>query len=107
MKQAIKLAIAGDSAGAELADTLASHLGTSYEVSVLSHHPDSTDELYANLCDRVCTDLKCGKFDRAVLVCGTGIGVCISTNKVPAFVLPCVTTPTRLNVQPCPIMHRS
>ena len=85
MKEALKLAIAGDSAGADLADTLAAHLDSSYEVSVLSHHPESADELYANLCDRVCSDLVNGKFDRAVLVCGTGIGVCISANKVPGI----------------------
>ena len=85
MKQAMRLAIAGDSAGADLADILATHLESGYEVSVLSHHPNSADELYANLCDRVCTELVNGKFDRAVLVCGTGIGVCISANKVPGI----------------------
>ena len=26
-----------------------------------------------------------GKYDRAILVCGTGIGVCISANKVPGI----------------------
>ena len=26
-----------------------------------------------------------GKYDRAILICGTGIGVCISANKVPGI----------------------
>jgi len=81
----MKLAIAGDSAGEELADVLATHLASKYEVSVLSRTPDSADELYANLSDRVCSDLIDGKYDRALLVCGTGIGVCISANKVPGI----------------------
>ena len=79
----MKLAVAGDSAGAELAHTLAEYLKKNHEVTELSDNPDSPDELYANLSDRVCSDLTAGNFDRAILVCGTGIGVCISANKVP------------------------
>ena len=81
----MKLAIAGDSAGADLAKILATHLNEKYDVTVLSNHPDNANELYANLSDRVCSDVINGKYDRAVLVCGTGIGVCISTNKVPGI----------------------
>ena len=29
--------------------------------------------------------VKAGEFDRAILCCGTGIGVCISANKVPGI----------------------
>ena len=29
--------------------------------------------------------MKAGKFDRAILCCGTGIGVCIAANKVPGI----------------------
>jgi len=81
----MKLAVAGDSAGNMLAHDLATYLGDRFEVTELSHNPDSPDELYANLCDRVCSELLDGKYDRAVLVCGTGIGVCISANKVPGI----------------------
>ncbi len=78
----MKLAIAGDSAGAELAHQLARYLNKKHEVSEVSHNPESETELYANLSDRVCTELNQGHYDRAILVCGTGIGVCISANKV-------------------------
>ena len=81
----MKLAIAGDSAGAELAHILADHLNADHEVTELTKNPDSPNELYANLSDRVCTELTSGKFDKAILVCGTGIGVCISANKVPGI----------------------
>lgn len=81
----MKLAIAGDSAGADLAHSLANHLKDTYEIAELSENPDSPDELYANLSDRVCSELTEGKYDKAILVCGTGIGVCISANKVPGI----------------------
>ena len=41
--------------------------------------------IYADLSDRVANDVLAGKYDRAILVCGTGIGVCISANKVPGI----------------------
>ena len=81
----MKLAIAGDSAGADLAEVLANHLATKYDVTVLSHNPDDIDERYANLSDRVCSKIIKQTYDRAILVCGTGIGVCISANKVPGI----------------------
>jgi len=81
----MKLAIAGDSAGADLARVLATYLADRFDVTELSSNPDSADEKYANLSDRVCSELISGKFDRAILVCGTGIGVCISANKVPGI----------------------
>ena len=31
------------------------------------------------------SQVKDGTFDRAILVCGTGIGVCIAANKVPGI----------------------
>ena len=37
------------------------------------------------IADRVASEVKKGTYDRAILVCGTGIGVCISANKVPGI----------------------
>lgn len=81
----MKLAIAGDSAGAGLAHTLAEHLKDKHEVAELSNAPDGGSEFYANLSERVAADVLNGKYDRAILVCGTGIGVSISANKVPGI----------------------
>jgi D-erythrulose 4-phosphate isomerase len=81
----MKLAIAGDSAGDGLAHILAEHLKGRFEVSEVSKAPDTTNEFYANLSDRVASGLLKGEYDRAILVCGTGIGVCISANKVPGI----------------------
>ncbi|MES2433523.1 MAG: RpiB/LacA/LacB family sugar-phosphate isomerase [Pseudomonadota bacterium] len=81
----MKLAIAGDSAGEGLAKILADHLKANHDVSEISRTEAGPDAFYANLSDRVANDVLAGKYDRAILVCGTGIGVCISANKVPGI----------------------
>ena len=81
----MKIAVAGDSAGEGLAKVLADHLKDRHEVSEVSRTEAGPDPFYANLSDRVASDLLAGKYDRAILVCGTGIGVCISANKVPGI----------------------
>jgi D-erythrulose 4-phosphate isomerase len=81
----MKVAIAGDSAGEVLAKTLAEHLSSLYEVSEISRTIEGADTYYANLSDRVANAVLAGVYDRAILVCGTGIGVCLSANKVPGI----------------------
>ena len=81
----MKLAIAGDSAGEGLAKVLADHLKAKHEVTEVSRIGDALDPFYANLSDRVANEVLQGKYDRAILVCGTGIGVCIAANKVPGI----------------------
>jgi len=81
----MKLAIAGDSAGAGLAHVLAEHLKDRFEVFEVSTNESDPKEFYANLSDRVASGVMRGDYDRAILVCGTGIGVSISANKVPGI----------------------
>ncbi|OBQ95582.1 MULTISPECIES: RpiB/LacA/LacB family sugar-phosphate isomerase [unclassified Mesorhizobium] len=81
----MKLAVAGDSAGEGLARVLADYLKDRHEVSEVSRTEAGPDPFYANLSDRVASDVLAGKYDRAILICGTGIGVCISANKVPGI----------------------
>lgn len=81
----MKLAIAGDSAGEGLAKILADHLKGTHEVAEISRTDAGADAFYANLSDRVASEVVAGKYDRAILVCGTGIGVCIAANKVPGI----------------------
>ncbi|WP_064708248.1 RpiB/LacA/LacB family sugar-phosphate isomerase [Rhizobium bangladeshense] len=81
----MKLAIAGDSAGEGLAKILADHLKDRFDVAEVSRINDSLDLFYANLSERVASGVIDGTYDKAILVCGTGIGVCISANKVPGI----------------------
>lgn len=81
----MRLAIAGDSAGEGLAKLLAEHLATTCKVTDLSRTEAGPETFYADLSDRVASQVADGTYDRAILVCGTGIGVCISANKVPGI----------------------
>ena len=81
----MKLAIAGDSAGEGLAKILAEHLKDRYDVQEVSRTDTGPDPFYANLADRVASGVIDGTYDKAILVCGTGIGVSISANKVPGI----------------------
>lgn len=83
----MKLAIAGDSAGLPLVTSLLPHLQAraGLEVFDLSRAPDGTKEFYANLAERVALAVRAGEYDRGILICGTGIGVAMSANKVPGI----------------------
>ena len=83
----MKLAIAGDSAGLPLVATLLPHLRAraGLEVCDLSQAPEGTKEFYANLAERVALAVRAGEYDRGILICGTGIGVAMSANKVPGI----------------------
>lgn len=82
----MRLALGGDSAGQPLIQALHAHLRTQgkLETTDLSYDPPGTDtaEYYADMAGRIATAVAKGRFDRAILSCGTGIGVCISANKV-------------------------
>ncbi|TPE54968.1 RpiB/LacA/LacB family sugar-phosphate isomerase [Maribrevibacterium harenarium] len=82
----MKIAIAGDSAGEGLAKALVEHLSSQHEVADLSRLDDgSADTYYAHLSERVAKAVLDGEYDRAILCCGTGIGVCIAATKVPGI----------------------
>jgi len=78
----MKIAVAGDSAGKPLVDVLDAHLRASGH-----HHITNLSEagFYAELSAKVGQAVIKGDYDRAILCCGTGIGVCISANKVPGI----------------------
>ena len=83
----MKIAIAGDSAGADLAHTLAEHLKAASRGGRGQRSARTTAEkFYADLTDRVANGRQ-GRHLRhgPSCVCGTGIGVCISANKVPGI----------------------
>ncbi|AYG71032.1 MULTISPECIES: RpiB/LacA/LacB family sugar-phosphate isomerase [unclassified Rhizobium] len=79
----MKVAVAGDSAGEGLAKVIADYLKDRFEVFEVSRTDAGLDDFYANLSDRVANGVLDGTYDKAILLCGTGIGVCISANKVP------------------------
>ena len=83
----MRIVVAGDSAGEPLVKIVLEHLSSmnGIEVADLSKHEDGAAEYYAGIAERTCRSILDGRFDRGILVCGTGIGVCISANKIPGI----------------------
>jgi D-erythrulose 4-phosphate isomerase len=77
--KSMKIAIGADSAGKPLLDIIAAHLATKpeHEVSDLSQ-----SGFYADLSQKLAQTIADGVNERGILICGTGIGVSISANKV-------------------------
>ena len=78
----MKIALAADNAGKPLIDVIEAHLKAKGEHTVSNL---SQSGFYADLSAAVANKVKDGEYDRAILCCGTGIGVCISANKVPGI----------------------
>ena len=78
----MKIAIGADSAGKPLLDVIAAHLAGKAGIEV---NDLSQIGYYADLSKVVAETVLDGRNDRAILFCGTGIGVCISANKVPGI----------------------
>jgi D-erythrulose 4-phosphate isomerase len=76
----MRVVIGADSAGQPLLAVIAKHLASKTDVVVTDL--SSEGEYYAETAERVAKEVVGGKFDRGVLCCGTGIGVCIAANKV-------------------------
>jgi ribose 5-phosphate isomerase B len=78
----MRLAIGSDEAGFDLKEMLKEQLaGEGHEVEDYGTAAGES-ALYPDVAFAVAEGVAGGRHDRAVLVCGTGIGMCISANKV-------------------------
>jgi ribose 5-phosphate isomerase B len=78
----MKIALGADSAGKPLIDVIEAHLKTRPDLEVVNL---SKSGFYADLSRDLAETIVSGENDRGILCCGTGIGVCISANKVPGI----------------------
>lgn len=77
-----KIAIGADDAATELKDTLIEYLAEAgYEVEDYGSDAPGVD--YPDVAVEVAKTVANGEHDRAILCCGTGIGMSITANKVP------------------------
>jgi ribose 5-phosphate isomerase B len=75
------IAVGADDAGAPLKDRLASYLKEKgYEVKDFGN---GTEQDYPDVAAEVAEAVARGEHDRALLVCGTGLGMAITANKIP------------------------
>jgi ribose 5-phosphate isomerase B len=79
----MRVAVGADHHGHALKEVVKRHLvELGHDVSDLGTH--STDPVdYPDVAERVAREVAAGAVERAVLVCGTGIGMAITANKVP------------------------
>jgi ribose 5-phosphate isomerase B len=78
----MKLAIGCDEAACDLKQILKKHLiQAGHDVTDFGTH-DAQPVLYPDVAFAVAEQVASGVFERAVLLCGTGIGMAISANKV-------------------------
>jgi len=76
----LKLAVGCDPNATELKEVIKAFLSQEgYEYEDFG----SDDPIYPNVAFKVGEAVAAGKFNRGVLVCGTGIGMSIAANKVP------------------------
>jgi ribose 5-phosphate isomerase B len=87
------IALGSDEAGFELKEALEAYLtDRGYEVIDFGCHSlDPVD--YPDVAVEVARAVAAGRTDRAILVCGTGIGMAIAANKVPGVRAASVTDP--------------
>ncbi len=78
----MRIALGADSAGKPLLDVIAGHLAGKPDHVVKDL---SQPGFYADIAAEVAKAVLSGQYDRAILFCGTGIGVAISANKVPGI----------------------
>lgn len=76
----MKLIIAAPANGMELKNTLQARLAADPRISSLRDM--STDTSYPQLSFAVAQAVATGEADRAILICGTGIGTAIAANKI-------------------------
>jgi len=83
----MNIAIGCDPNAAGLKEVLIDHIK---ELGHPCEDYGSDDTIYANVAIEVTEAIVAGKHDRGILLCGTGIGMCIAASKVPgAYVAVC------------------
>jgi ribose 5-phosphate isomerase B len=81
----MEIAVGGDHAGFPLKGTVVEALrGRGHRVTDLgTHTPEPVD--FPDLTRVVCDAVRRGQAERAIMVCGTGVGACIAANKIPGI----------------------
>lgn len=87
-RQGLRIAVGGDNAGFSYKDTIKADLEKDPRVSKVVdvgvvHDEDKT--AYPHVAVDAAKLIVSGEVDRALLICGTGLGVAISANKVPGI----------------------
>src|SRR5208337_1965383 len=83
---AMKLVIGSDHAGFELKQELRADLAAAgHEVIDLGAYKVEPEDDYPDFAVKVGEAVKAGVAPRGILICGSGVGVCVAANKIPGI----------------------
>lgn len=79
----MRVAIDCDDAAVELKETLCRHLrDQGVDITDLHYQQEGTDAFYPEIGYNLAVQVRDKKFDRGILICGTGLGMAMIANKV-------------------------
>ena len=77
------VALGADHGGYSLKNELLARLQGQYDILDMGSHKYDPDDDYPDFAEAIAKAVASGKAQRGILVCGSGVGACIATNKVP------------------------
>ena len=82
----MKIAIAADHAGYQLKEDLEKDLiAWGHQVEDLGTHDSTRPTDYPDAAEAVAALVRSGKAERGIIICGSGVGVCVAANKIPGI----------------------
>jgi ribose 5-phosphate isomerase B len=82
----MKLVIAADHAGFSLKEDVRAHLTKQgYEVVDLGAFNGNEPDDYPDFAEKVGEAIRSGVAKKGILICGSGVGVCVAANKIPGI----------------------
>lgn len=81
----MKIAIGNDELGVEMKNRVVELLDSKGIESINFGTNEGEEEIYPNIAETVAKAVKNGEADRGILICGTGIGMAITANKIPGI----------------------
>jgi len=89
----MKIIIGSDHFAREMKDDLKAHLEElGHDVTDVGARDDTPVD-YPDVAEELAQEIAAGKYERGVLVCGTGIGMAIAANKIPGVRAACCHDP--------------
>jgi ribose 5-phosphate isomerase B len=86
MLRNVTVLIGSDHAGFDLKQVLLSYVAdlghTAADAGFFERNPSDD---YPDIAEKLCLELLAGKGDRGILICGSGVGVCVAANKIPGI----------------------
>src|SRR5579863_778240 len=85
-EETLKLVISSDHAGFALKEEVRANLAAAgHEVVDLGAFECDPEDDYPDFAEKVGERIKAGVAKRGILICGSGVGVCVAANKIPGI----------------------